>query len=48
MPLTKTGKEILKNFEEEYGKLKGDNYFYAWENKHRHDKFINKIKGGNK
>ena len=39
MPLTKTGKKILKAFEEEYGKKKGDRIFYAWEKKH---KFVKK------
>lgn len=32
MPLTKTGKETLKNFEDEYGKKKGKEVFYAWLN----------------
>jgi len=35
MPLSKVGKEILKNFEKEYGKKKGEGIFYAWENKHK-------------
>lgn len=35
MPLNKKGKEILKEFEHEYGKEKGDRIFYAWENKHK-------------
>lgn len=35
MPLTKIGKKILKNFQEEYGKIKGKKIFYAFENKHK-------------
>ena len=35
MPLTKIGKAIKKNFEKEYGKVKGDRIFYAWEHKHK-------------
>jgi hypothetical protein len=27
--------KIKKIFEKEYGKEKGDNIFYAWENKHK-------------
>lgn len=47
MPLNKTGKDIKKNFEKEYGKKKGDNIFYAWENKKKHNAFIlKKSKGG--
>lgn len=34
MPLSKKGKKILKEFQEEYGKEKGTTIFYAWENKH--------------
>ena len=34
MPLNRKGKEIKHAFEVEYGKKKGDNYFYGWENKH--------------
>ena len=35
MPLKKKGKKLKKIFEEEYGKKKGDNIFYAYENKHK-------------
>ena len=35
MVLSKKGKNILKEFEKEYGKKKGKNIFYAWENKHK-------------
>ena len=35
MPLTEKGKKILKEFEKEYGKKKGEEIFYAWENKHK-------------
>lgn len=42
MPLTPKGKEILKNFEKEYGKSKGEGYFYAWE--HKHPELIKKKK----
>jgi len=34
MPLTKTGKQIEKKFEREYGKSRGKSIFYAWEHKH--------------
>jgi len=34
MPLTKSGKKILKNFEREYGVKRGKAFFYGWENKH--------------
>ena len=27
--------KLKKIFEKEYGKKKGDNIFYAWENKHK-------------
>lgn len=33
MPLTKKGKEIKKAMDKEYGKKKGDQVFYASENK---------------
>jgi hypothetical protein len=29
MPLTKSGKKVIKNLEKEYGKKKGDSVFYA-------------------
>jgi len=35
MPLTEKGKKILKEFEKEYGKKKGEEIFHAWENKHK-------------
>lgn len=38
MPLTKEMQELKKKFEEEYGTPKGDNIFYAWENKHKKKK----------
>lgn len=30
MPLTKSGKRMLKDFERQYGKKKGKSYFYAF------------------
>ena len=33
MPLSKAGKKIKKNLEEQYGKKKGEQVFYAMENK---------------
>ena len=33
MPLTKKGKKIKREMEKEYGKKKGDQVFYASENK---------------
>lgn len=35
MPLTKKGSKLKNIFEKEYGKKKGDNIFYAYENKHK-------------
>jgi len=35
MPLTKKGRKLLKIFEKEYGKKRGRNIFYAYENKHK-------------
>ena len=35
MPLSKIGKKILGNFKQEYGKKKGEDFFYAWEHKHK-------------
>jgi hypothetical protein len=35
MPLTKKGKKMKKAFEKEYGKKKGEDVFYAYENKHK-------------
>lgn len=35
MPLTKKGVKTKKAFEKEYGKKKGDQIFYAYENKHK-------------
>ena len=29
MPLTKKGKEVLKNFQKQYGKEEGEKFFYA-------------------
>ena len=34
MPLTKTGKKVLRDFIERYGKKKGTEYFYATMVKH--------------
>jgi len=34
MPLTKLGKKVLRRFEREYGKKKGNSYFYAYMKKH--------------
>ena len=33
MPLTKTGKKVLRNMEKEYGAKKGEEVFYASINK---------------
>jgi hypothetical protein len=44
MPLTTKGKKIKKNFEKEYGKKKGDNFFYATENKGKLKKIKKKVK----
>jgi hypothetical protein len=33
MPLTKSGKRILRRFQKQYGKKKGKEYFYASINK---------------
>lgn len=43
MTLTKIGKKILKEFESEYGKKKGKEIFYGWENKNK--KRLNLVKG---
>lgn len=32
MPLTKTGKRVMKNFQKEYGKDEGKRIFYAYTN----------------
>lgn len=42
MPLTKKGKDILKEFEKEYGQKRGKSIFYAWENKHKTSKLKRK------
>lgn len=34
MPLTKKGKLMLETFQNEYGKKKGEEVFYAYINKH--------------
>jgi hypothetical protein len=34
IPLTLTGKKVLKNMEKEYGVMKGKQVFYASEHKH--------------
>jgi sarcosine oxidase delta subunit len=33
MPLTKEGRKVLKNYQEQYGEEKGKQYFYASINK---------------
>jgi hypothetical protein len=33
MPLTKTGREVLKKYQEQYGEEEGKRYFYASINK---------------
>lgn len=33
MPLTKTGKKVLRSFQRQYGKEVGEDYFYASLNK---------------
>ena len=38
MPLGENGKKILRRFERRYGKKKGKDIFYAWENKNRKKK----------
>ena len=30
MPLTKSGKKVLKEFKREYGKIRGERVFYAY------------------
>lgn len=35
MPLTKKGKKIKKAMVKTYGKKKGEQVFYAYENKHK-------------
>lgn len=35
MPLTKSGKKVLKNMRSEYGGKKGESVFYASINKHK-------------
>lgn len=35
MPLSKLGQKILRNFRARYGKKEGENFFYAWEHKHK-------------
>ena len=39
MPLSKTGKKILQNFQKKYGKDRGKSIFYAWEAR---QKFVKK------
>ena len=34
MPLTKSGRKVLKGFIKEYGKVKGKRIFYSYMNKH--------------
>ena len=38
MPLNKLGNKIKRNFEKEYGKKKGDEYFYRSEHKGKFNK----------
>lgn len=35
MPLTRAGKKTKAAFIKEYGKKKGEEYFYRYENKHK-------------
>ena len=49
MPLTKTGLKMKHAFQKEYGKKKGTNIFYSFENKHKLDskfKIRRRMKGG--
>jgi len=38
MPLTKKMKKVKKAMSKTYGKEKGEDVFYAWENKHKNEK----------
>ena len=38
MPLKQSEKKVKKAMEHFYGKKKGDQVFYAWENKHKLNK----------
>lgn len=42
MPLTSKGKKMKREFEKEYGKKKGDQVFYSYENKHKNSKIKKK------
>lgn len=44
MPLTKKGKKVKKEFEKEYGKKKGEQVFYATENKRKMKGLVKKGK----
>jgi hypothetical protein len=46
MPLTKKGKKIKKAMKKTYGKKKGEQVFYAFENKNRNNKKGKGIKKG--
>lgn len=36
MPLSKKGKDLLRDFQKRYGKEKGKEVFYSWENKFKY------------
>jgi len=42
MPLTKTGKKVMKSMEKEYGKEKAKKVFYATANKNKDKKNMKK------
>jgi hypothetical protein len=44
MPLTSKGKKVKKAFEKEYGKKKGEQVFYATENKRKMKGLVKKKK----
>jgi hypothetical protein len=48
MPLTKSGKSVLKNFQKEYGDKKGTSVFYASENSGKLSKKLFKQTGKKK
>ena len=45
MPLTKKGRKVKKAFEEQYGKERGEEIFYATENKGKIKGVTRKKKG---
>lgn len=46
MPLSEAGKRMLRRFKQEYGKEKGEDVFYAKENKDK--KFAHLVKHGSR